>query len=116
MPSAILDIEVKMAAGLAGIRDNFVDALDRRVDRLEAFTDVPVGAPLSNAASEQIKYVAHKTLGSAATLGFEALGRNAADLENAVNDCGAVYTDTLNRAVIDFLNAADRIVARYAHG
>ena len=115
MQSAILDIEEKMAAGLAGIRDNFVDALDRRVDRLETFTDTPVGGRLSKTDCEQIKFVAHKTLGTAATLGFGDLGKKAAELESAAIDCGAVYTDTLNRAVIDFLNAADMVVAQYAH-
>lgn len=116
MQAAISDIEERMAAGLASIRDNFVDALDRRVDRLEAIVDVPVGAPLSKIACEQIKFVAHKTLGTAATLGFGDLGKKAADLETAVQDCDAVNTDALNRAVIDFLNAADMVVAQYTNG
>lgn len=78
-----------LAVRLAELRLRFLDTIELRLAELGAWCDL-LGSPEADAIDRRagldgIRYGAHKTLGLAATLGYEALGAAAGRVELALD-------------------------------
>lgn len=104
-----------MNAGLSDklqeIRVKFVDSLPERMDRLLVLSEKLSNGKCKTEDMEELRFIVHKIHGLAGTLGFAALGQNAATLELQVTDAIQTggYTSVLCEGVmqlVDFIKAA----------
>lgn len=73
--------ENALQAGLAGLRDGFLDRIAQRCMAIDAIVEGAGAGPMSLADRRQIAHHAHKTAGVAATFGFDDLGGSAGRVE-----------------------------------
>lgn len=100
--------QADLAARLAPIRAHFVGTLQPRRERLQAFFAVPATPQPDPAIMRQLQEDAHKMRGVAPTLGFEALGRAAAVVDELLepwhaSDEGALVSETIRGGLASLL-------------
>lgn len=104
-----------MSAGLSDklreIREKFVASLPERKERLIVLSGKLTTGQCTAEDMEDLRFIVHKIHGLAGTLGFAALGQNAAALELQVADAIQTggYTSTMCDGVvqlIDFIQSA----------
>jgi|GEM_PF-4184970 len=105
---ADVPLHADLAARLAPIRAHFVGTLLPRRERLQVFlADAPTPYP-DPRSMRQLQEDAHKMRGVAPTLGFEALGRAAAAVDEHLepwhtSDKGAPMTEAIRTALSTLL-------------
>lgn len=89
-----------MEDALAKVRARFVTMLNDRADTLKQVHSAMAGDDLSSKDRDALRFISHKLSGTAATLGFDALGDLARTVERMVSDTSdAVETEDLRDAV-----------------
>lgn len=81
-----MEAQAGIATQLQAIRVRFLTLLDDRLDMLEYYRANVGRTDDDQAPLIGIRDIAHKISGTAGTLGFQALGTDAARVENAIID------------------------------
>ncbi|MCU4654303.1 Hpt domain-containing protein [Roseibacterium sp. SDUM158016] len=76
-------------AGIAKLRDGFLDRVAERVITIDAILAAASGPTIPEADVRTIVHHTHKTAGVAATFGFAELGARASEVERILTSGGA---------------------------